>query len=72
MRFLKMLKATALITSIFKDENKVQELINIYRIETNKEVEIHELMNKTEEEIQSNPRAKAFTEWVTKRILAEL
>lgn len=72
MKFFKMIKVTALLVSIFKDANKVQELINIYRAETNKEVEIHELMNKTDEEIQNNPRAKAFTEWVTKRILAEL
>lgn len=72
MKFLRMLKATALIASIFKDENKVQELINIYRIETNKDVDIHELMNKTEEEIQSNPRAKDFTEWVTEKIFAAL
>ena len=72
MKFFKMIKVTALLVSIFKDENKVQELINIYRTETNKEVEIHELMNKTDEEIQNNPRAKEFTEWVTKRILTEL
>jgi len=72
MRFFKMIKATAILISTFKDANKVQELINIYRTETNKEVEIHELMNKTDEEIQNNPRAKAFTEWVTERILAEL
>lgn len=72
MKFFKMVKVTALLVSIFKDANKVQELIDIYRTETNKEVDIHELMNKTDEEIQNNPRTKEFTEWVTKRILSEL
>lgn len=67
-----MIKATALLVSIFKDTEKIQELANIYYAETNKEVKIHELMNKTEEEIQNNPKTKEFSEWVTKRILAEL
>lgn len=72
MRFFKKIKAAAILASIFTSVDKVQELINVYYTETNKKVEIHELMNKTDEEIQSNPKAKEFTEWIVEKILTEL
>ena len=72
MKIFKMIKAMAILVNMFKDKDKVQEMIDLYKHDTGKEVTLEELILKTEEEIRANPRANDFTDWATEQILKNL
>ena len=68
MNLWKILKATAMLMTMFKDVDSCQEMVDLYRIDTGKEIEVTELINKTSDELQNNPKTQDFIEWVTDKI----
>lgn len=72
MKMFKIIKAMAILVTMFKDKDKLQEMINLYEHDTGKEITLEELIYKTEEEIRANPRTNDFTDWATEQILKKL